>query len=207
MSSTTDDYHNRLTGYIYTWSGWQVDGVGGQGVPMVMDIAVQAGRITRFVGATVVWWPVLLHLLLVRRIVEEMGGGVVAQFEGLFHDAHEVVTGDVPSPFKPPALSALQREIDARMRAHYGIPEPTSQVKAMIKAADTAALLAEAKILGPPGDPKWITDHGGADPDVMDFVRDLLETYPGYADTLDPQGAAVQDYKLLFNLLLEEVRE
>lgn len=205
MSKTTDDDHNKLTRYIHTYTGVVVEEAGGTGVPTVLDIAVHCGRITRFAGATVVWWPVLLHLFVVQRIVADMySGGVVEQFEALFHDAHEAITCDVPSPFKPASMSAYQRELDARMRAYYRIPEPDVTVHALVKKADTVALLAEAVLIGP-GDGQWAKERG-VSPQAVQIVQEVLNRYPGFADTLEPTGEAVQDYIMLFETLLEEIR-
>lgn len=203
--NTTDNEHNKFTDYIYTYTGARVDEIGGSGVPTVTDIAVHCGRIPRFIGATAVWWPVLLHLFVVQRLVSEAGGNAAAQLEALFHDAHESVTGDIPSPFKPKALSKLQHEMDQRMRTHYGIPKPSSEVAALVKEADTVALLAEAVLVGPPYPPEdnWIAERGGAAEDAKEIVRQVLEMYPGYADTLEVTGSAVQDYIMLFESLLE----
>lgn len=202
--STTDDDHNRLTRYIFTYTGQRVEEEGGAGAPTLTDISVQLGRIPRFVGATAVWWPVLLHSFVVRDLVTMWGAGPDAQLEALFHDAHEALTGDVPSPFKPPALSALQRDLDRRMRPALRVPDPSDEVVQLVKRADTTALLAEASWLTVESK-RWVRDAGGADSDAVAIVQEVLHRYPGYADTLEATGEAVQDYIMLFESLRETV--
>lgn len=202
---TTDPDYNRLTGYVFTYTGQRVEGAGGTGSPTILDFAVQTGRESRFVGATIVFWPVLLHLFVVRAIVAEiLEGGPEAQLEALFHDAHEGITADVPSPFKPRALSELQAEFDRRFRHDLGIPEPTAEVEEMIAKADRIALLAEGALLST-GSRDWIEENGGVDEEAIEIVRRVAEEYPGYADVLEPTGAAVTDFVLLFESLLDYV--
>lgn len=195
-----------MTKWILTYTGQRVDEPGGEGAPNLSDIAVQTGRVARFAGATVMFWPVLLHHFVVRGIVAYEGGDLRAQLEALLHDAHECLTGDVPSPFKPREMGEFQEELDVRIRASLGLDEPDPETHLLVKRADTAALLAEGLVLGPPGSAEWVRSAGGAEPYAVDIVHTILQEYPGYVDVLEPNGRAVQDYVTLVESLLTQVK-
>lgn len=208
-----DGLHNKLTRYALTYTGRPVyEYQGGDidhrahGAPTLTDIAVQCGRIARFVGATAIYYPVLLHLFVVRSVVEAMGGGPRAQLEALLHDAHEAITGDIPSPYKSSVMADFQRELDLRLYRTLRIREPSPQETQMVKDADRLVLLAEAHLIGPPGS-DWVQEAGGADPDVVEIVQYVLEEYPAYADVLEANGRAVQDYLLLASSLVSNLEE
>lgn len=57
-----------------------------------------------------VWWEV-------------RGSSPAIQLWALYHDAHEVLTSDVPRPFKCQCMKAAQRLFDSCLQARLGITE------------------------------------------------------------------------------------
>lgn len=119
------------------------------GVPTLEDIALSLSRIPRFGGHCRVNWSVLNHSLVCHRIALNDGAPRGLRLLALLHDAHEALTGDVPSPLKVPQLKELQKQLDARIFAEY-LPEGLYD-NAAVHDIDYRALLAEAVTVGPPG--------------------------------------------------------
>lgn len=66
----------------------------------IRDIARPLSRIPRFGGNTTKPICVAEHCLAVTDIIEDMGHDKHVQLHALLHDAHEAMTGDIPSPFQ-----------------------------------------------------------------------------------------------------------
>ena len=75
---------------------------------------------------------------------------------GLFHDAHEIITGDICSPMKQAirsiggdgTLARIEAGLDRAIRQAFGIwVEPPPEWLAQIKQADRVALATEARDL------------------------------------------------------------
>jgi hypothetical protein len=68
------------------------------------------------------------------------------------HDAHEAVTGDVPTDVKNDDTRAIQRDLDRLiMREQFpGAFAAYDEWREIVKDFDKRALLAEALIIGPP---------------------------------------------------------
>jgi len=123
----------------------------------VSDIARHLGRVMRFAGAVDTWWTVLQHSLLVSDLVEQpdLTGAFTepsrarACLAALFHDAHEFITGDVPSPWKTPALRAQQENIDIQIATALGLPRFSDAELRVVKIADNIALRLEAHTVAP----------------------------------------------------------
>jgi len=120
------------------------------GTPTPTDIAVHAGRICRFGGA--VWAPLLAHLMFVGLLAYKRSGKIENFIWGLLHDAHEVVTSDVPRPFKCDCMRKEQDAIDIRLLKQY-FPLPHQAVEIdfeLIKQCDNDTCDIEAVELGLP---------------------------------------------------------
>lgn len=115
--------------------------------PPAQDIAVHAGRICRYGGA--VWYPLLPHLVFVGLMAYKRSGSVANLLWGFLHDAHEVVTSDVPRPFKCDCMRKEQNAIDIRLLNIY-LPNHTPDYD-LIKQCDTDALHIEAVEMNLPG--------------------------------------------------------
>jgi len=133
--------------------------------PGITDMALGQFRLCRYGGHTKQWWSVLQHALVCREVAAEHPGkpfnlydSAVLGLEALWHDAHEAVTGDVPSHWKPFALSCWQEEIDRSIHNHYNVAYPDDEIRHRVHDIDMAVLHAEAVAFGPPGILAFVTD-------------------------------------------------
>lgn len=111
-------------------------------------IAHALGMCVRYNGHVREFYSVAEHCVLVSMLMKRYYGG--DPFEGLMHDALEAYLTDVPSPIKRflPDYKELDDHLDAKLRAHYGLPAKKSQE---CKYADRVALFLEAHYLIPSG--------------------------------------------------------
>jgi hypothetical protein len=111
--------------------------------PPILDAAWQLSRIPRFAGALESTWSVLQHQLFVHAIAQQAGHSDEDKFYALTHDLHEMVTGDIPTPFKTPDIIELQKDLDASFFGHIGfIPK-----RETVKLIDGRCMQAEAEML------------------------------------------------------------
>lgn len=159
--------------------------------PSLMDIAVGISRQPRFAGQGRRWFSVLDHSLfcdeLVKRadVVPYLATGTEEarkrwRLAVLLHDAHEAITGDVPTTFKGVELKHEQERLDIEIGiafypARSGSPLFSSpDVKEWVRRIDRRALAAEARVVGPPVAPERILHAFGVTDDTSDDI-DLLE--------------------------------
>lgn len=128
------------------------------GAPSLEDIAVGLSRMPRFGGQTLFEWTVADHVVCATRYL----GNLIARsgrylpnttrllpLHVLLHDAHEALTGDIPTTFKTDDMKALQRRLDSRLYTALGLPTPFPTESDYIKQIDKIMLLAEAKVCTP----------------------------------------------------------
>lgn len=177
---------------------------GGTTSPSLQDIAIGLGRMPRFAGQTRGWWSVLHHSFVVELIVRNGLEGFgrpplwnAVRLSALLHDAHEAVTGDVPTTWKTADLRHHQRDLDIRIadRFHSRIGDADG----MIRFADRIALLAEGFLVGPPGFSDLEGPPSAAGLEAVEYVRAL---YPNLHDTIDLNGRAV----VAFTTLVRELQ-
>lgn len=168
-------------------------------VPPPAELGARLGRFPRWVARMRPRWTVLHHSLLVQTLVEDALQHKPARFRdnvqlyALLHDAAEMVTGDIPTPFKDPYIRAIQHAADERIREAYGIPEPVPLYRRLVKAADLRAMSAEAAafdrgdgmalIKGAKG--PW----GPPEPGDIGLIDLLLQEYGSPAMVDHPQSA------------------
>lgn len=116
--------------------------------PTLDDIALGLSRAPRFAGQSLVPWSVAEHSMVVALLARPLGAAM--ELHGLLHDAHEAVTGDVPSSWKPPELRALQKGLDARIYRALGVVRPSPEEAVQVKLLDLQALVVEAKWVAVP---------------------------------------------------------
>lgn len=140
------------------------------GVPTLHDIAVGLSRMPRFAGQTNETWTVAHHSL----VVAGLAGLDELRLHALMHDAHEAMTSDIPTAFKTHDVSLLQRKLDARLYAAFGLPMPKPMQQLAVKELDERALLAEAYVVTP----SWTywriveeMEHEALDADVLEVER------------------------------------
>jgi len=123
--------------------------------PTLRDIALSLSRIPRFGGHTRRWWSVLDHSVFVYLLAVEMDKREYHDLSLalLLHDAHETMTGDVPSDVKLQAMRQQQSAFDVEIvREHFPLGmDAWMELKPFVKEYDRRALHAEAWLLGPPG--------------------------------------------------------
>lgn len=174
------------------------------GVPSLTDIAIGLSRAARFAGQGRRWWSVLDHSLVVEEIARGAGMTDAVRLAALLHDAHECVTGDVPTGFKPHDLRITQRLIDQRIFdtffARYGGYAGFRQVKETVAALDARALAAEAQVVGPPN---ATHDHFGR-PESEDIEAVMLVAVQASAPSVyDPLSQRnVRDFIRLLRELM-----
>lgn len=109
-----------------------------------VTIAHHLSQLNRFTGATILPYNVAQHSVLVSYLLPEP-----LQFQGLMHDGHESVYGDMSSPLKSlcPDYRRLERQGAAAMRRFYGLPEVLDP---LVKQADDRMFESERDGLMPP---------------------------------------------------------
>lgn len=126
------------------------------GHPSLIDIAVGLSRQPRFGGQTGRWWSVIDHTLFGLELVKQQSpGNRELQLAWMLHDAHEALTGDVPTPFKTPDFKAVQDDLDRRIYGAFFQPGYETYVEfylPLVKQVDLRAMRAEAMKLLPDGD-------------------------------------------------------
>lgn len=130
----------------------------------LFDIAASLAKICRFAGATSTHYSVAQHAVLVSNIVLSLPGATaLIALQALHHDDHEMVTGDIPLPFRralsdltgDDVIAAMQHEVDVAIYAGLGLPMPTTKAASMIATADKVALVTERRDLLPDTDHDW----------------------------------------------------
>lgn len=112
-----------------------------------VDVVFQLGRTRRFGGWANPEWTVLHHSMLTTMLyIRYFGPG--GNEHALLHDAHEYITGDVPTPVKSwfgqREVHSLQGFLDTVIYGSLSIARPTSKEHDNVKAVDAAALIIEA---------------------------------------------------------------
>lgn len=124
------------------------------GVPTCEDIGRALSRIPRFGGHCRTPWSVLNHTVVCSTLSRYYyPADPRTRLAVILHDAHEALTGDIPSPLKVTSMKYLQESLDVRIYNAYfpgGIDAVDEELEARIKFIDGRALVAEAVVVGPP---------------------------------------------------------
>jgi hypothetical protein len=125
------------------------------GAPSITAIAYSLESVPRFGGHTIRPWSVVQHSLVVYRLAKrakERDPVTWARMplHALLHDAHESLTGDIPTSFKTRDMKELQQALDYRIYERLGVlPLPDNQERSLLAFFDQEALLAEAFVVCP----------------------------------------------------------
>lgn len=131
---------------------------------------------------------------------------------GLYHDAAEIITGDMPTPVKyfNPEIRSAYREVEtmAKKRLLEGLPEDLQpsyaavfrereedrELRELVKAADKLSALIKCMEEENAGNGEFRTakqtiitavkEMAQIHPEVQDFIRDFLEPYGNTLDEL-----------------------
>lgn len=144
------------------------------------DIAAHLAKLCRFAGAVGSFYSVAQHSVFVAGILPlDSGDGHppgLLKAAGLFHDAHEYILGDMPTPMKAAIrkgsegyqLRAIEAGLDNVIHKAFGLPSRLPEGwHDLIKRADLVALATERRDLMPPpapGYPDWDIDLPPAAP-------------------------------------------
>lgn len=168
--------------WIYTYSGRRAGPDADS--PSLQDVGIALGRICRFAGNGVRFWPVLLHSFVVADLLPSP-----LKIHGLTHDGMECVFSDIPTPVKPPEIHAGEARMMPRLREELGVPEPSHTDRVLVKTADEEAFHAEAHTVGP-----WaLRSLYERCPKTEELVMKYAHQYR-HDDYLAPDGLAVLDY-------------
>lgn len=173
-------------------------------VPSLGDIAVSLSRLPRFAGHTRGFWSVLDHTLFVVELARSAASASPFNFPfiepeqrralmrlALFHDAHETITADIPSPFKTSDMKYEQHLLDVRLFDRYNVRTESTDLDLvpLIAKIDHVAMLAEARVVG--GNAynvdSMVRKHFGAWPDssaVALLTRLINDEYLGTGPVL-----------------------
>lgn len=112
-------------------------------VPSPATIAAVLSKICRFGGHTKRFYSVAQHSVLVASLLPPEFA-----FEGLMHDAHEAIIGDITTPMKrvAPGLAVIDERSEDVLRSTFGL---SLRLHPEVKRADLIALVIEAAHLMP----------------------------------------------------------
>ncbi len=131
-------------GVVRTWSGyltgWNL------GPPPPADCITQLGRMSRFAGATLIYWSVLHHSLLMYDIA--LKENKQHCFAALVHDFSEILIGDIPGPMKPDEYDEMERLWVERLCREWELPvQPWGNAWPYIMELDNRVLHLEGYTL------------------------------------------------------------
>ncbi len=148
------------------------------------DVAYSLAGINRCAGHGQVRWAVAIHSVAVARTILALGGTNDQAAAGLMHDAHESITGDIPTPVaRAIGLELVERvKEDAQFaiesKLHISSAQSYFTNCLIVKQADCAALHVEKQLFMLPEGRSW----GYRIPAVewsqamYDVMADLLST-------------------------------
>lgn len=134
---------------------------------VLSDLATSISHLCRFNGHVRRFYSVAEHSVRVARILADRGHptGIVRQ--GLIHDLHEAVCGDMPSPTKKvlgPAWDAFERKCMIAVRRRFRVPLDTFP---SVRAVDLYLLGAEHRDLRAPHPSPWTHGTGEGYPTIL----------------------------------------
>lgn len=173
--------------------------------PSIGDIAYGLGKIVRFAGTCDGWWSVLHHSLvchdLALKFAKEnnytLKTTTLLTLHMLLHDAHECITSDIPSTWKPPEMKLYQSDLDTRIYNSLKLGHPSDHESTIIAELDKEALIAEAYTVFKP-----LFKFLGQDVSLESklIVMRIIDLYEGPEATIGKTSPAVKKYKSLINL-------
>jgi hypothetical protein len=175
----------RNWGYIYSYSGRRVGPAEDQESPSIQDIAVSLGRICRYAGGCVRFFPVLLHSFVVADLVEQD-----AKIYALLHDATESIVGDIPRGFKTDEIADVEDLMFEKILRAQQLPLPTAEQWMSVKYADNQALFGEVWTVGNAGLRTYYMERNRmAEELALEYVR----RFPP-EECIQPDGLAVLEF-------------
>jgi hypothetical protein len=178
---------SKPTQVIYSYTGRLVGP--NNDTPSLQDISVALGRIARYAGASVKFWPVLLHSMVVADLLP---GDL--KIYGLLHDSTESIVGDIPRGFKPEWVSQIEHKMLGRILTDLGIPSLSQSEYVVVKAADDRALFGEVWTVGTFGLQGYYPTR---DAEAENLVLRYAKEFPP-EECIRPDGLAVLEFNARF---------
>lgn len=172
-------------GTLYTYSG-KIAFPGG--APSLLDTAISLSREGRFAGAGQRFFPVALHSFCVADLLPPE-----LQFDGLFHDNPEVITGDTPKPAKTDEIEAFEKDLSYAAYASHGIIPPNDAEHAKIKAADRMVFRGEIYTVGNIWLQEFYSPCLAAEELIFKYVKEYT-----YEDMLEASGRVPMEFMRRF---------
>lgn len=183
---------------MHVLSGSRFDLIDGGYVPTVKDIAQGLVGIPRWAGATIRRWTVLHHSLAVCDLIDAEHDDPALLLHGLWHDAAEFATGDIPSPHKTTEQRWHEQKIMGLLyEKTLRVRPPSEGEAAQVKNFDDRIKWAEARCLAHPRVWEDFAAEGQTfDWSAVTVVWNLLE-YPDWV----LRDRFVEDMKHLLTLV------
>lgn len=124
----------------------------------IADIAHALSMACRYGGHCREFYSVAQHSVQVfDYISDRFPHDYKAHAWALLHDAAEAYLGDMVRPLKVamPAYKALEEKVELIVLKGLGIPEPSAEIRAMVKHADDVLLMTERRDLVNHGGTAW----------------------------------------------------
>ncbi|ASD50545.1 deoxyribonucleoside 5' monophosphate phosphatase [Acidovorax phage ACP17] len=139
MTPTIQSYTGQIIHYINVEENFYT----------IEDISHGLSQTCRYAGQSRWFYSVAQHSVLVSQLVPPEYA-----LEALMHDATEAYMCDLPTPLKKllPEYCAMERKMDARIRAIFGLP---AEMSAVVKDADALALAIEKPFLTLKTEMEW----------------------------------------------------
>jgi hypothetical protein len=154
--------------------------------PTLDDISIALGRICRYAGNGVRFYPVLLHSFVVADLVPKN-----LKVYALLHDSSESLIGDIPRGFKTEENKVVEDEIMRNILKSFGLPKLDEYQQQIIKNADNEALCGEVYTVG-----AWaIRPHfPDRSPHAEELTLEYCHRFP-VKECVEPSGLAVLEYR------------
>lgn len=171
---------------IYSHSG-NIIGLGASS-PSANDVAVASGRICRYAGNGVHFWPVLLHCFVVMDLVGLNFPHL--RVPAMFHDSVEVMSSDIPTTFKNAGNKEVEKTLLHQIFQDNDIYWPTVDEWAYIKVADDRAFVGEIYTVGTAGLKSFYSRRDTVAEDVVSFYFHKYSPM----ECIVPEGMAVAEF-------------
>jgi hypothetical protein len=166
---------------FYTFSG-PVEFPGGR-IP-ITDIAVSLCRESRYAGASLYWWPVALHSMVVADLLPNY-----LKVYGLLHDAEEAILGDIPKPAKTYDIESIGRDLRDQIWQGFDLKALWPADRGLLHLADRRALYGEVWTVGN----QHLRDLYPHDKETEELVWKYFKMYKP-EDCIYSWGKAVMDF-------------
>lgn len=148
------------------------------------SVAISLSRIPRFAGHTTEAWTVLDHSIAIEKYADLIGGCLRDRVYALLHDAHEAITGDIPTPVKlviGSQIKDLQLSIDRAIYEKLSMNFPSSSIIEWVSKLDKDMFYAERELKTKNGIPAKTThaksiilNHGCRCNDNKDYYKKMV---------------------------------